>query len=64
LSPRGSIEFPENPVDFRFLEPKEKKQGGAFNAMFNLRPRRLGVGLPLAGADDRLFRRVTHGFCC
>jgi hypothetical protein len=64
LSPGGSIEFPENPVDFRFLEPKEKKQGGAFNAAFNLRPRRFAVWRSLAGADDRLFRRVTHGFYC
>ena len=75
LSPFDSIKFPENPVNIRFVVSEEQKQGGAFNAPFDLCPRCLKVTLFLAGSDDRLscfhwagiplggtvrFRRLSH----
>ena len=61
LSPLGSIKLPKNPVDFRFLEPKEKKQGGAFNSLVNLHAGAFVVGRFLARADYWLFRvNVLH----
>ena len=64
LSPFNAIKLPECLVNLRFAKAEEKQQGGAFNPMLNLLARGLGVALFLAGADDRVFRRVRHDVYC
>jgi hypothetical protein len=60
LPPLDPVKLSENPVNLRFAQCKEKKQGGAFDAPFNLLARSLIVRRFLAWAGDRLFRRVTQ----
>ena len=47
-------------MDFRLGVPGAEQSRNVTDALVNLLARGFGVGLPLTGADDGLFLRVSH----